>query len=373
MFNQYILILVWIGLMALIQKFFYRKEYNELTEEYDWKVSAFFSLIVILPLIIMAGLRGNFGDTYAYRDMYRKMPGTFSNIPEYISTVTKDKGFYFFSAIIHCIFENSYLSYFLIIAAIQGFLLARFYRRYSLDFLFSIFLFIASSDYYGWMFNGIRQFIAVVIILVAVPYMVSETRHVIIKKYLPIFIIILIAATMHQSALLMIPFVIIAQGEACNKKTILVILIAVIAINYVGEFTELMDDALQSTQYANVVSDYKEWNDDGTNPIRVLVYSIPAILAFWGRKQIRYEDNRLINLSVNMSIISMGLYLVSMVTSGIFIGRLPIYCSLFNYILLPWEIEHLFPRKIAALVRFAAIIGYLGFYYYFLHFQNGLI
>lgn len=46
-----------------------------------------------------------------------------------------------------------------------------------------------------------------------------------------------------------------------------------------------------------------------------------------------------------MSIVSAGIYLVSMFTSGIYIGRLPIYCSLYSYVLLPWEIKHLFNEK----------------------------
>lgn len=373
MFNQYVLILVWLGFMTLLQGRFYREEYNELIDDYDWRVKPSFAFLVICPLIFMVGLRGNIGDTYAYIGAYRNMPSYFGEIPEYISSLTKDKGFYFFSAIIRCIFGYNHLPYLLIIATLQGALLAKFYRKYSTDFLFSMFLFIASSDYIGWMFNGIRQFMAVTIILIAVPYMVLETDHIIIKKYIPILVIVLIAMTMHQSAILMLPFIIIAQGEACNKKTLLFILLALLAVLYVGEFTQLMDDTLQSTQYANVVSDYKEWNDDGTNPIRVLVYSIPAILAFGGRRKIQYEGDILINFSANMSIISMGLYLVSMVTSGIFIGRLPIYCSLFNYILLPWEIDHMFEESMGRVVRIAAIVGYLGFYYYFLHFQNGFI
>lgn len=48
-------------------------------------------------------------------------------------------------------------------------------------------------------------------------------------------------------------------------------------------------------------------------------------------------------------IISTALYAISMVTSGIFIGRLPIYCSLYaNGILLPWELNHLFGQGPAA-------------------------
>ena len=206
----------------------------------------------------------------------------------------------------------------------------------------------------------------------AVTIIFAATSLMLRKKYVPLFLVILFASLFHQSALLMIPIVLIAQGRAWNTRTLLFIAAAVVAVLFVDRFTVFLDTALEETQYANVVSDYTSWNDDGTNPIRVLVYSVPAILAFIGRKRIMYEDNRLINLCANFSLITAGLYLVSMVTSGIFLGRIPIYTSLYSYILLPWEIESLFTRESRVLMYVAMIAGYLGFYYYQMHITWGL-
>ena len=106
-----------------------------------------------------------------------------------------------------------------------------------------------------------------------------------------------------------------------------------------GLFTETLDVMLADTQYKNVVSDWTSWQDDGTNPLRVLVYSVPTILSLFCRKKIIKEGGRVIQVACNMSIMSSALYLISMVTSGIFMGRLPIYCSLYaNGILLPWDV-----------------------------------
>ena len=154
-----------------------------------------------------------------------------------------------------------------------------------------------------------------------------------------------LASTIHQSALMMIPIVLVCLGKAFNKRTIIFMVLALLAVVFVGQFTELMDFSLSSTQYLNVVSDYKGINDDGTSIIRVLIYSVPAIIAVYGRKKIQESDDAVVNFCTNMSIVSAGIYLVSMVTSGIFLGRLPIYCSLYSYVLLPWEIKHLFNEK----------------------------
>ena len=326
MFSQYILILIWIGFMAIMSNLIYMKRFElvcgEKVERYRW----LFAILIFVPIVWMAGNRGWFADTGLYITNYQEMPSNLLELPNYVANVTKDKGFSALSVILKTILGSEYTPYLMVLAVFQGISLVCFFRKYSPDYILSIFLFIASTDYLSWMFNGLRQFMAVTIILFATPLMLK-------KKYLPLICVILLASTMHQSALLMIPFVIIAQGEVWNKKTLLFIVATLLAVVFVDQFTNILDDTLSGTQYVNVVSDYTSWNDDGTNPLRVAVYSIPAILSLLGKKRIQAEHNLVINFCTNMSIISMGLYLISMVTSGIFIGRLPIYCSLFGYIL----------------------------------------
>ena len=74
-----------------------------------------------------------------------------------------------------------------------------------------------------------------------------------------------------------------------------------------------------------------------------------------------------------MSIITAGLYVVSVVTSGIYIGRLPIYCSLFCNILLPWELKCAFSEKTRSLAYAGIIVLYLAFYYYQMQIGWGLL
>ena len=363
--SEYILILIWIGAMALLanQRGLKRTELvcGEEVQRFPW----WFAFVVFVPVIWMAGHRGYIGDTGAYLSGFLGMPDSFAGIPAFAETRPKDTGFYVFSAILKQFIGNRGVWYFTVLAAIQGISLLTIYRKYSSSYILSLFLFLASTDYISWMYNGIRQFMAVTIIFAATSLMLR-------KKYVPLILVILFASLFHQSALLMIPIVLIAQGRAWNTRTLLFIAAAVVAVLFVDRFTDFLDTALEETQYANVVSDYTSWNDDGTNPIRVLVYSVPAILAFVGRKRIMYEDNRLINLCANFSLITAGLYLVSMVTSGIFLGRIPIYTSLYSYILLPWEIESLFTRESRVLMYVAMIAGYLGLYYYQMHITWGL-
>ena len=58
-------------------------------------------------------------------------------------------------------------------------------------------------------------------------------------------------------------------------------------------------------------------NDDGTNLIRVVVYSAPALVAVLGWRYIKNNQHPGINMCINASLITMAVYLVSSVTSGI--------------------------------------------------------
>ena len=360
--NGYILILIWaavMGAMAVMASdWIYRTE--SVNGEKVRRVTPFFAVVAVLPLVIWAGYRGNVGDTGSYVEAFKDMPNTISGIGGYMASITKDYGFYFASALIKCVIGNRSTIYFVVGAAVQCYLLLRIYRKYSPSYVVSLFLFIASTDYISWIFNGMRQFVAVTITIACFPWIVE-------KKYIRAIIGILIASLFHQSALLVLPFVFIVQGKAWNKKTILFILAVIAAVMFADRFTDILDNMLAETQYQNVVSDWESWQDDGTNILRVLVYSVPAIFSLVGLKYIRKANDPVVNICANMSIASIGLYVISMFTSGIFIGRLPIYFSLYSYILLPWEIRNMFTKQSARVVYLAMAAGYLGFYLYSLY------
>ena len=247
--------------------------------------------------------------------------------------------------------------FFLIIALFQILCIVMIFQKYSIDYWTSFFLFIASTDYMSWMMNGTRQFIAVTAIFASFGLMLY-------KKYIACIIVILFISIFHNSALLMIPIIFMVQGSAWNKRNVFMLLIALIIVAYIEKFTPIMQNLLHNTQYERVVSDKVLAVDDGTNIIRVLVYSVPALLSLLGLNQVRAANSPIINLSVNCSIVTMALYLVSMVTSGIYIGRLPIYTTLQGYIAVPWLIENIFTKESAKIIRILMIGSFCMFFYY---------
>ncbi len=354
----YVKFILWVFIGGLlISKLSTRRHIEVLGNKRErWRVSA--AILFVIPLIYWCATRNRyFGDTGAYYNAFVKAPPSFSGLPAYLEFYSKDQWFYVLNVIIKLFIGERPRLYFAVIAAIQLLCITLIYRKYSRNLWLSIFLFVASTDYTGWMFNGTRQFFAACITFIALPLIVE-------KKYFFSILLMLLASRFHQSALLMLPVIFIVQGKAWNGKTILVALFTLIAVAFIDEFTGFLDSSLQDTQYENVVSDWTTGQDDGTNFLRVLVYSVPTILAFIWKGKLADTDNPLIHICVNMSIISTGIYIVSMFTSGIFIGRLPIYLSLYNYILLPWEIRHFFKKENRVLVTICTVVFYLLFYIY---------
>ncbi len=364
---KFLFLLLWPGILLFLGSQISCERQELVFGRQETRLMPFMAIISFIPLIWIAGTRTSFVDTATYISIYRTLPGSLGQISGYLETVTKDKGFTVFSIFIKSLFGNDYKIYFSIIAILQGAALIAVYRKYSENFLLALFVFIASTDYMSWMHNGIRQFLAVTVTFAATPLLLQ-------KKYVPYFLVVLLASTFHQTALMMIPIAFIVQGKAWNKRSLLAIAAVSFAIAFTDQFTDFLDAALADTQYTNVVSDWSQGGDDGTNLLRVLVYAVPTILSIVGLPYIQEADDPVVNLSCNMGILSTMLYCLSAVTSGIFIGRLPIYCSLYSSgILLPWLLRHMFSKGSQKFVYGIMIAAYSLFYYYQMHMVWGVM
>lgn len=326
----------------------------------------FSAVILVLPLIFWAGFRGYIGDTYAYRKHFLEAPSSIYALQTVLKATTKDPGFTVLMALIKILGISDYRIFFLIIAAFQLLCIAMTFRKYSNNYWISIFLFVASTDYLSWMFNGMRQFIAVVMIFASFDLMVK-------RRYIAFALVTLLAAEIHGSAILMLPLGIIMQGRAMNKKILLMLVGVVLVMPYIDRITPILNDLLADTQYSTTMTDEIWTVDDGTSPIRVLIYAVPALFALFGWRYVRQANDPVINLCVNGSVITLALYLFSMVTSGIYIGRLPIYTTFYGYIAMPWLIDAIFEKASARLLKLLMVIFYLLFFYFQMHFIWGYI
>lgn len=364
--TNYWWLLIWLFLGGFLCSYIPKRRelLNGRTEE-RW--SPFAALLLVLPYIIWAAYRpDSFGDTGLYRYSFQNAGTSLSDAIDVLSSDSKDVGYYALNVLIKMVIGEQDKLFFLLIAAFQILGMAAVCRRYTPDFWLCVFLFVASTDYLSWVYNGIRQYTAVIMIFLCFSWMLQ-------KRYIPLIVVILLASTIHGSALLMLPIIFVVQGEAWNAKTILMLLATAVIVVFVDRFTPILNELLQDTQYDDMMTNEIWTQDDGTNIIRVLVYSVPALLSLCGLRFVRAANDPVINLSVNCAIVTMAFYLIASVSSGIYIGRLPIYTTLQGYIALPWLIDHIFEERSARLMRIITVVMFVIFYFFQMHFNWGFL
>lgn len=326
----------------------------------------FSALVLIIPLVIWAGARTYIGDTSAYRRHFYQAPSNLLELPAYLATQSKDKGFTVLIVLIKSFGVADPKIFFTIIAALQMWGMVFAFRKYAPNYWVCIFLFVASTDYVSWMFNGMRQFLAATIIF-------SASGLLFRGKMGWFCLVVALASQIHASALLMIPLAFVMQGKAMNRMTYLMILGTVLLMPLADQFMPLLTNILSDTQYGDITTDEIWTNDDGTNMIRVLVYSVPALIVLFGRRYITTSTNRIMNICVNGAFATMAMYLISAVTSGIYVGRLPIYTTFYGYMALPWILEQIFEKETCRLILLLMVVCYSAFYYFQLGMTWGML
>lgn len=323
---------------------------------YEQRVNLFFALMTFSVIIFFASLRSSVADTGAYISMFKSYPSDLSQIDGLLNGVAKRYPGFLVLTVLLKKFTSDYNVWFTIIAVISGICVMIPLYKYSSNFGVSAFLFMASCQF-SWMFNGMRQFLVASIIFAC-------TGLVLRKKFIPYAIIVCLLSTIHTSALILIPMYFIVTGEPWNKRTMLFVGAIILAILFTSKFTGVLEDVVENTDYATSMEEFKE-TDDGTSIIRIAVESVPIIIAFVYRNRIKDKLTPIIKLSINMSLVASGLYVISKIArSGIMLGRLPIYFSMYNLILLPWLIKNIFNKEEKRLVYYLMFVLYISYFYY---------
>lgn len=141
---------------------------------------------------------------------------------EYIATLKKDYGYYIFNWLIAHIFHEPQVILF-VVPIIICFFSFRFIYKYSDNVYLSVILFF-SLGFYGFALSAFRQSIAIAICLWAYDYVKK-------KKIVPFVLITLLAASVHQTAIIFLPVYFIGKIKLTEKNVI--IFTALLAVAFV--------------------------------------------------------------------------------------------------------------------------------------------
>ena len=344
--------LLWVPFIYLIYVA-YDKEKKAITTlnvpiEKQRKLPLVFAILVFAYFAFWIGMRGYIFDTSTYIASFDAIPTDFTKAWEGIDWEGKQPGFDVLNALFKCYISQDYTWWLMAIAIISMVCIMIPLRNYSCDFFFSSFVFVALTTF-TWPMNGMRQFICVAVLFVCCGWIKDG-------KFLKFAIVTLILSTIHYTCLLMLPIYFVAKSKPWRLR-IFIFIIAIILICVFADplFESFEDNVLTGTVYEGATEQFEE--DDGVNPIRALFFCVFPLLAFIRKQSLEkhYESHPLLPIAINMSLIAAALYIVGIFTSGILIGRLPIYCSVYNLILIPYLLNYGFNTKDRTIARIGMI------------------
>ncbi|EJT6142694.1 EpsG family protein [Clostridium perfringens] len=351
----YWFMIFWVVAWSFLAYMYSKRVYVDVNR-YENRITIAWAFIIFSVLILFIGLRSGVADTSTYIDIFNSYPTDHLGIGESLKSGDRDQGFKLISIFIKVFISEDFHVWLFILATISSIATMIPLAKYSCDFRISIFMFMTSCSF-TWLLNGMRQYLVVSILF-------GCTILILKNKTILYILIVMLLSTLHGTALIVIPIYFIVRGKAWNKGMYLFLIFIVLAIIFKNQFVEVMNFILEDTSYGEGISVLAQ-TDDGANIIRIIVEAIPTIIAFIYRKKIKDIATPIINLSINMSVVATGFFIISKIAkSGIMLGRLPIYFSLYNLILLPWLIHNVFNKKEKRIVLYFFTVFYLIFFYY---------
>ena len=317
------------------------------------KVKPVTAFLVFLPIIIFVCTSNwrYWTDYPVYLSIYHTTPTESSAALAYLMEQKNSYLFYAFGYVIKVLSNDNEMFYRIALVLVQSIPLIAFFRKYSTNYVYSIYLILATALPLGWMLNGVRQIMAAAIIY-------GAAEDIIQKRYVKVTLIILLASLFHQSAIVALPMVFFCQGQAWSRKTMLALLGTIVLTIVFSSSEEAFTNIAVNVGYnAEILA-----LDNGASPLRALIAFVPVLLAFLGREEISRDGSPAINFFVNMSVINFGIYLVAIVTNGVLVGRIPLYTSLYTFVLLPYLFEKVFNGSLKGVFYIFSIMLYGVFY-----------
>lgn len=346
--------LVPVVLISLAAAFFYDRfsTKRENLSGYVYKEKILW-LIPIIAMAVFAGLRTGYNDTTAYTFAYDEHTKSNFDFSDVSWSFGDNFGFNVFSIILKSLgfSTNGYLMVFAIIT--YG-IYIWFIRKYSTDFLMSMFLFICLV--FTFPLAAIKQCVAVAFCLLAVDKAIN-------KKWFWFAFWILVAESFHAYSFmyLIVPLLFFVPWQ--DKRTVMWIVIFFFAGILLRP---MLGTVLSITDALGEEYTAESFNQAGVNPFRLLVCLVPLVLSFILRKQINdpyNEVNRAEGLCMNLAFLNGEIMFVALFGTANYFARLANYFYIFPVIALP-RLFNMVNPKWRTLMKICVVLCYLLFFYY---------
>lgn len=317
-------------------------------------VSMGVAILTFAYMCFWIGMRTAFGDTPAYVYSFVELNASWELLISILSEQEKGFGFTALMCLFKLIISDHFQVWLMFLAAVCCGCVMYGFRRFSPLFFFTTLIYILSCSF-AWAMNGVRQYLCVTILFACAPLLIR-------RKWVPLILVTLILSMIHQTCLIMLPIFFVVHTKPWSKWMVLSVLGTLVLCSWPGLIADSADVVLQHSDYA----DLSEKFGSGVNPIRTAFFSIPAVLAAIYRRKLAMMNSHIVDICINMSVMTACLYCIGSVTSGIMMGRLPIYCQLYSYVL----VAYIMQEVCRPAVRQIAMAAYLILFYIFFLVQS---
>ncbi|MBR0348202.1 MAG: EpsG family protein [Clostridia bacterium] len=307
-------------------------------------------IAVILPIVfftVFVALRKTVGDTYFYMHSFNLMPDENLVSPELFFTSMYS---FFQSAIRNLTDDPQWLIAFTAVFSIPVPLIILY--KYCPRFEMAIFMFVAFS-YLGGAMNGMRQYMATAIVLLATRYLFSEKKTDFIKYA----VIIMLAYCMHNSAIIMLPLYFVVRRRAWQMSSYLMVLGSAVGVVIFDTILPSFLSALEQTDYAHYSQNgwFTSGQTGGSSLIRVMFIAYPLVIAYLNKERLKMLG-RIGDILVNIVFVDVAIYMIAMY-NWIF-ARLAIYLAIYFIIFVVWVVNYAVPPKDRSIFVFATVAVY---------------
>lgn len=310
-------------------------------------------VLLVTLLILFSGLRTNYNDTWNYTSAFKTakpFPEAFANIPNV--NIFANPLFYYFQSLLRTFTANPQILVFTTSIITQSCFI-RFFKRYSDNFLFSIFIYF-TLDTFTFSLAAIKQVVAMAILTLSFPYL--ERR-----KWFQYYLIVFIAMLVHTYAIAFSVLPLFRTRPWRGFTFLFVAVVSIVMLNFEAAITAFME---QANDLGKTLAEFEVFGDATINIFRLGVYAVAPLISFIFQKWVFHDSREMDHVLVHMSIISFAFMCMGTQSGANMFGRMGNYFELGTICFLPQMLKRTFNTRSYRLVRAIACICFIGFWVY---------
>lgn len=314
---------------------------------------------LMLMLVWFAGLRTVMNDTAIYMLSFTvKTPGTLSELTSIDWAIGANPLFNLYCALLKILVSKNAQILVFVTSLIVVVSMLMFLLKYSINFAFSLYIFIAFCAF-AFTMAAMKQTLATAIAIWAIP-LIDQ------KKWNIALVLLVFAALIHPYVILL-GCAFFFQGKSLWSKYDYLVILGTVLIGIF--WTMIMHQVIDVTN--SIGEEYQESYfaaETGVALPRILFYLFPSILAFLARKDLQSKCPSLWKTFIHLSVVASCFSLMSGKGGAVFIGRIPNYFDIFvcltvPYLISQWHSSSLHFRRTMSVIIICLYLGYYVTYY----------